>query len=222
MAAQHKLDTLGRLRTAGLVAVLHHADPDTAWQMVDALCQGGFAAVEFTNRGDHAIEAFTLIERNARMHHPDCVVGVGSVVDAGTATMFMNAGTDFVVGPALVAEVAVTCNRRQVPYIPGCGTLGEMLRANELGCEVVKAFPAASLGGPDFVKAVKAPCPWLEVMPTGGVEATSDDLRAWFDAGVFAVGLGSKLVPQDAIDAGDWSQLTTLAEQAVATLAAVR
>lgn len=222
MAAHRKLEALGLLRDVGLVAVLHHVDPDTAWQMVDALCRGGFGAVEFTNRGDHAIEAFALVERNTRTHHPGCVVGVGSVVDAGTATMFMNAGADFVVGPALVAEVATTCNRRQVPYIPGCGTLGEMLRANELGCEVVKAFPASSLGGPDFVKAVKAPCPWLEVMPTGGVEATTSDLAAWFDAGVFAVGLGSKLVPKDAVAAGDWAELTRLAEQAIATLTGVR
>ncbi|CAN5539563.1 bifunctional 4-hydroxy-2-oxoglutarate aldolase/2-dehydro-3-deoxy-phosphogluconate aldolase [soil metagenome] len=222
MAAHGKLATLEQLRRAGLVAVLHHVAPDTAWQMVDALCRGGFGAIEFTNRGDHAIEGFTMIERNARLHHPGCVVGVGSVVDAGTATTFMNAGADFVVGPALVEEVAVTCNRRQVPYIPGCGTLSEMLRANELGCEVVKAFPAASLGGPDFLRAVKAPCPWLEVMPTGGVEATSQNLRAWFDAGVFAVGLGSKLVPKDAVAGGDWGELTRLAEQAVATLTAVR
>lgn len=222
MAAHHKLDALGLLRTAGLVAVLHHDDADTAWRIVDALCLGGFGAIEFTNRGDHAIEAFTSIERNTRRHHPGCVVGVGSVVDAGTATMFMNAGADFVVGPALVGEVAVACNRRQVPYMPGCGTLGEMLRANELGCEVVKAFPASSLGGPAFVSAVRAPCPWLEVMPTGGVEATADDLQAWFDAGVFAVGLGSKLVPNDTVAAGDWGELTRLAEQAIATLTAIR
>ena len=222
MAGHSKMETLRRLRRGGLVAVFHDPDPDRAWSVADAICRGGFGAIEFTNRGDHSIDVFALLERQLRTKHPDCVLGVGSVVDGPTAAAYMNAGADFVVGPVLVDEVAPICNRRQIPYMPGCGTLSEMIRANSMGCDVVKAFPAGSLGGPEFVKAVRAPCPWLQIMPTGGVAATAQNLGAWFEAGVFAVGMGSKLVPADAVAGSDWGRLTSLAEQAVATLSDVR
>lgn len=222
MAAHRKIDALHHLSTAGLVALYHAPDPGRAFSIADALCAGGVRAIELTNRGDHTPALFAALEPRLRKAHPDCLLGVGSIVDAGTASAFMNLGADFVVGPALVEEVAKVCNRRQVPYIPGCGTLTEMLRANELGCDIVKAFPAGPLGGPDFVRNVLAPCPWLQIMPTGGVSADADGLRAWFDAGVFAVGMGSNLVPTAAVDAGDWAQLTRLAAEATLTLASVR
>lgn len=222
MARHLKLEVLNCIREAGLVAVFHHSDPDTAIRIADAVCKGGFRVLEFTNRGDHSIEVFVALERWVREEHPQCVIGVGSIVDAPTASAYINAGTDFVVGPSLSAETAALCNRRQIPYVPGCGTLTEMLTANELGCAVVKAFPAGSLGGPDFVKAVKAPCPWLQIMPTGGVSATVENLQAWFDAGAFAVGMGSKLIPKGHVADQRWDDIEALARQATEIAASVR
>ena len=110
-------------------------------------------------------------------------LGVGSVTDAPTAASYLNCGADFVVGPCFVEEVARLCNRRVVPYVPGCGTVAEIVAAQEAGCNLVKLFPAGCAGGPSFVKSVRGPLPRVQIMATGAVEPTEESLRAWFEAG---------------------------------------
>jgi 2-dehydro-3-deoxyphosphogluconate aldolase / (4S)-4-hydroxy-2-oxoglutarate aldolase len=216
-----KRDVIDHLRTTGVVAVFHNAEIDAAIDVADALCRGGITAIEYTNRGDHALETFAALERFVRGAHPTAHIGVGSVIDAGTATASANAGADFIVGPALVPEVARTCNRRQLLYIPGCGSVTEMIAANELGCEIVKLFPAESLG-PEFLRAAMAPCPWLQIMPSGGVTTGADNLEAWYRSGAFAVSMGSQLVRTDLVEAGRWDELTAIAGAASAVVASVR
>jgi 2-dehydro-3-deoxyphosphogluconate aldolase/(4S)-4-hydroxy-2-oxoglutarate aldolase len=192
----------------GVVPVFYDSDCEVAQKVAAAVLAGGCPLLEFTNRGDHAWEVFSELERYCARSLPELILGVGSVVDAGTAALYINCGSNFVVGPVSNPEVARTCNRRKIPYSPGCGSASEISQAEELGCEIVKIFPGAEVGGPAFVKAVKAPCPWVSIMPTGGVECTEPSLRAWFEAGVACVGIGSNLITKELLKAGDYDGIT--------------
>jgi 2-dehydro-3-deoxyphosphogluconate aldolase / (4S)-4-hydroxy-2-oxoglutarate aldolase len=208
MARFSRLHVYREMLRTGLVPLFHHDDPETALGVVRAVAAGGCRVIEFTNRGDFAHEVFAELERVCRRELPDAVLGAGSVVDAATAALYLNLGAAFVVAPSLNPEVARVCNRRKVAYLPGCATATEISQAEELGCEIVKVFPGDAVGGPAFVKALRGPSPWTRVMPTGGVEPTEASLKAWFDAGVACVGMGSKLITADLVAAGDWDGLT--------------
>ena len=136
------------------------------------------------------------------------MLGVGSVVDPGTAAMYINAGAAFVVGPVLNEEVAKVCNRRKIAYSPGCGSVSEISRAEELGCEIIKIFPGGQVGGPSFVKSVKGPMPWTSIVPTGGVDSTEESIGAWIGAGCVCLGMGSKLVTKELVAARDWDKIS--------------
>ena len=207
MARFTRLKTLNTIIETGMVPVFYHADIEVARQVAAACAAGGCPLLEFTNRGDHAWEVFTELERYCAREVPELILGVGSVVDPGTASLYINCGANFVVGPILNPEVARACNRRKIPYSPGCGSASEISQAEELGCEIVKVFPGAEVGGPAFVKAVKGPCPWVSIMPTGGVDSTEASLKAWFDAGVSCVGMGSNLITKDLLKAKDYEGL---------------
>lgn len=195
------------MRQAPMVPVFYHKDASIAKGVVKACYAGGVRLFEFTNRGDFAHEVFTEVVKYAASECPEMAVGVGSVVDPATAALYMQLGACFVVGPLFNAEVARICNRRGVPYIPGCGSVSEVGWAQEAGCEVCKIFPGDVLG-PKLVKGLMAPMPWSKLMVTGGVEPTAENLHTWFEAGVFAVGMGSKLFPKDVIANSDWNYIS--------------
>jgi 2-dehydro-3-deoxyphosphogluconate aldolase/(4S)-4-hydroxy-2-oxoglutarate aldolase len=196
-----------------MVPVFYHADAGVAREVLAACYRGGARAFEFTNRGDFAHEVFADLSRWAARECPGVALGIGSVVDAATAALYLQLGAAFVVGPSLVPEIFKVCNRRQVAYIPGCGSVTEVGLAQELGAEIVKIFPAGDVGGPSFVKNILAPMPWSRLMVTGGVEPTADDLARWFTAGVTCVGMGSRLFPREVVAAGDWPAVTRACEQ---------
>jgi 2-dehydro-3-deoxyphosphogluconate aldolase/(4S)-4-hydroxy-2-oxoglutarate aldolase len=210
-----KRAVIERIANERIVPLFHTADPDAAVMTSQAIVAGGLSIVEFTNRGDRGLAAFTAMasERDAAGSH--LIVGVGSVVDPETAAAYVGAGADFIVGPAFVRSVAMFANRRQIPYLPGTSSLTEMLTANENGCEILKMFPGGS-GGPQFLKSVRAPCPWLRIMPTGGVSPDVDSMTAWYEAGAFAVGIGSKLVDAASVEAEALDTITTAVARAVA------
>src|SRR5690606_29529268 len=154
--------------------------------------------------------------------HPNLIIGVGSVEDAPTAAMYIANGANFVVGPTFNEEVARLCNRRKIPYMPGCGSVNEVALAEEFGAEIVKIFPGDSVGGPGFIKAIRGPRPWTRIMPTGGVSLDEDNLRGWFSAGAACVGMGSNLVRKDLLQAGNFDAIRENTAAALATIRKLR
>ena len=218
MARFNKMQVLDAIVSTGMVPVYYNKDVEIAKQVVKACYEGGVRAFEFTNRGDFAHEVFAELIKFATKECPELVLGVGSIVDAGTASLYLQLGANFVVGPLFNPEIAKVCNRRLVPYTPGCGSVSEIGFAQEVGCDLCKIFPAGNVGGPSFVKNIKAPMPWSMIMATGDVEPTEENLSAWFKAGVTCVGMGSKLFPKEMIAAGNWEAISTLCRDALATI----
>lgn len=218
MARFNKMQVLDAIVSTGMVPVYYNKDVEIAKQVVKACYEGGVRAFEFTNRGDFAHEVFAELIKFATKECPELVLGVGSIVDTGTASLYLQLGANFVVGPLFNPEIAKVCNRRLVPYTPGCGSVSEIGFAQEVGCDLCKIFPAGNVGGPSFVKNIKAPMPWSMIMATGAVEPTEENLSAWFKAGVTCVGMGSKLFPKEMIAAGNWEAISTLCRDALATI----
>lgn len=212
------MQVLDAIVSTGMVPVYYNKDVEVAKQVVKACYEGGVRAFEFTNRGDFAHEVFAELNKFAAKECPDLVLGVGSIVDAGTASLYLQLGANFIVGPLFNPEIAKVCNRRLVPYTPGCGSVSEIGFAQEVGCDLCKIFPAGNVGGPSFVKNIKAPMPWSMIMATGAVEPTEENLSAWFKAGVTCVGMGSKLFPNEMIAAGNWEAISALCRDALATI----
>lgn len=213
MARFDNLAVANKIASAPMVPVFYHRDVEIAKQVVKACYDGGVRAFEFTNRGDFAHEVFAEVVKFAATECPDLAIGVGSVVDAPTASLYIQLGACFVVGPLFNPDVARVCNRRCIPYTPGCGTISEVGFAQEAGCTLCKVFPGDVLS-PKFVKGLLAPMPWSKLMVTGGVEPTEENLTAWFKAGVHCVGMGSKLFPKEAIASHSWSDITAKCRQA--------
>jgi 2-dehydro-3-deoxyphosphogluconate aldolase/(4S)-4-hydroxy-2-oxoglutarate aldolase len=222
MARFDRLTVFNTILADGLVPLFYHADSGVALRVAGALSGGGSHVLEFTNRGDFAVEVFAALVKECARAHPDLIIGVGTVDDAATAALFIAHGANFVVGPTFNVEVARLCNRRKIAYLPGCGTVSEIAQAEEWGAEIVKLFPAETLGGPDFVRGVLGPRPWSRMMPTGGVTPDHDSLKSWFSAGVVAVGMGSKLIRSDWVKAGNYDGIADLTKTALGLIRAVR
>ena len=222
MARFKRLEVYNTIIDTGLVPVFYNADITIAKNVVKACTDGGSTFVEFTNRGDFAPEVFKELSQHLSTQSSEVILGVGSVIDEPTAALYIAYGANFVVGPLLNEAVARLCNRRKIAYMPGCGGVSEISYAEELGVEIVKIFPGDSVGGPDFVKAVLGPCPWTRIMPTGGVDATEESIKAWFGAGVACVGIGSNLIRKDLVAAGSWAQITEKVHQVLAWIKKAR
>ena len=222
MAKFNKIQVLNAMASTGMVPVFYHKDVEVAKNVVKACYDGGVRAFEFTNRGDFAQDVFAELVKWAAKECPEMVMGIGSIVDQGTAALYIQLGANFVVGPLFNPEIAKICNRRLIPYTPGCGSVSEIGFAQELGCDLCKVFPAGNVGGPSFVKNVKAPMPWSMLMVTGGVEPTKENLTAWIKAGVTCVGMGSNLFPKEVVDAQDWGWIVAKCQEAFGYIAEAR
>jgi len=207
MARFTRIDVIIKMRDAGIVPIFYHKDKEVCKNVIKACYEGGVKIFEFTNRGDYAHELFSDLNKWAGKEIPELIMGAGSVVDAGTASLYIQLGANFIVSPVLNQDMAKVCNRRKILWVPGCGSVSEVNYAEELGAEFIKIFPGLSVGGPDFIKAVKGPCPWTNLMPTGGVEPTVDNLREWFESGASCVGIGSNLITKELIQKKDWEGL---------------
>lgn len=209
------------MKAEGLVPLFYHNDLELSKNVLEACYKGGARLLEFTNRGDHAHEIFAELNKFAEQELPELIMGVGSVADAGTASLYMQMGANFVVSAMLKEDVAKVCNRRKVLWSPGCGSLTEISKAEELGAEIVKIFPGSQLG-PGFIKAVTAPCPWTSLMPTGGVKATKENLSGWFNAGAACVGMGSDLITKEHLANRDFEGLEEHVRNTIELVRSVR
>ena len=221
MAKYSKLQVLQTMKETGIVPVFYNADIEISKNVLKACYDGGIRLFEFTNRGDFAQEVFKPLVKYANAELPGMIMGIGSIVDPGTASLYIQLGANFVVGPLFNPAIAPICNRRLIPYCPGCGSVSEVGAAQELGCDVCKVFPGDVLG-PAFVKGLRAPMPWSQLMVTGGVKPTRENLEGWFKAGVLSVGMGSNLFPKEVIAAGEWGKITELCRNALAIVKEVR
>lgn len=188
-----RIEVAIKMKEIGFVPVFYHPDIEVSINILKACYEGGVRVFEFTNRGDNAHEIFRKLIDYRNKFLPELALGIGSLVDAPTTALYIQIGADFIVSPEVNEEMAKVCNRRKVAWNPGCGSISEISKAEELGAEIVKVFPATQVGGPSFIKAVKAPKPWTNIMPTGGVKPTFENLKEWFDAGAYCVGIGGQL-----------------------------
>ncbi len=221
MARFNKIRTLSVMMKTGMVPVFYHKDIEVAKQVLKACYEGGVRAFEFTNRGDFAHEVFGELNKWLPAVCPDMILGIGSVVDAPTASLYIQLGANFIVGPLFNPDIAKVANRRNIPYTPGCGSVSEVGFAQEAGCDLIKVFPGDVMG-PAFVKGLKAPMPWSQLIVTGGVKPEETNLKAWFNAGVSCVGMGSNLFPAAAIEKKDWAAITQLCKEALDIITKVR
>jgi 2-dehydro-3-deoxyphosphogluconate aldolase / (4S)-4-hydroxy-2-oxoglutarate aldolase len=222
VARHRRLDTLLLMKQIGMVPVFYEADIDVARSVVAAVADGGARVIEYTNRGDRAVQTFLALEQWCSQNRPEVVLGAGSVIDAPTAAMYIAYGANFVVGPLLDQDTAKLCNTRKIPYCPGCGSVTEIHQAHQLGVEICKMFPGDAVGGPTFVKGMLGPCPWTEIMPTGGVSPTRESLSEWFGAGVACVGMGSNLLSKELIQRRDYPAITSKIRDTIALIREIR
>lgn len=221
MARFTRIQVAQTMRAQGMVPLFYHKDVSVCKQVLTACYRGGARLLEFTNRGDYAHEVFRELNIFCERELPEMIMGVGSVTDAGTASLYLQMGANFVVTPVLREDIAIVCNRKKVLWSPGCGSLTEIAAAEELGCEIVKLFPG-SIYGPQFVKAVLAPQPWTSIMPTGGVSPDFENLKGWLDAGAYCVGMGSKLMAKKEDGGYDFEKIEALTEQALKYIEQIR
>ncbi|GAA4272569.1 bifunctional 4-hydroxy-2-oxoglutarate aldolase/2-dehydro-3-deoxy-phosphogluconate aldolase [Aquimarina gracilis] len=215
MARYTRIEVATVMKNTGIVPLFFHSDYDIVKRVIKACYDGGARVFEFTNRGDYAIEVFSEVSKWLVAELPDMIIGVGSIVDAATASLYIQNGANFIVSPILNPEIGKTCNRRKIAWLPGCGTLTEINSAEELGAEIVKIFPASELGGADFIKNIKAPCPWTSIMASGGVVPEKDNLIKWFQAGAYCVGMGSKLIVKNGNRDYDYNKITDLTRKSI-------
>ncbi|TAI48409.1 bifunctional 4-hydroxy-2-oxoglutarate aldolase/2-dehydro-3-deoxy-phosphogluconate aldolase [Flagellimonas allohymeniacidonis] len=221
MAQYSRIEVVNTMSGTGMVPLFYHPDVELGKKVIKACYDGGARLMEFTARGDFAFEVFSELNKYSVDKLPGMMMGVGSITDAAAASMFMQMGANFIVTPSFREDIAIVCNRRKVLWSPGCGSLTEINKAEEMGCEIVKLFPGSTYG-PSFVKAIKGPQPWTNIMPTGGVSTEEDNLRAWFEAGVTCVGMGSKLISKEILDNEDFEALENLVRKTLGTIIKIR
>ena len=221
MAQYSRIEVAQAMIDTGMIPLFFHDDIELSKRILKACYDGGARLMEFTARGDFAHVVFAELTKYATKELSGMIMGVGSVTDAAAASLYMALGANFVVTPVLREDIAVVCNRRKVFWSSGCGSLTEIAKAEELGCEIIKLFPG-DIYGPAFVKGIKGPQPWTNIMPTGGVSPTKENLKGWFDAGVSCVGIGSKLISKEIIANKDYARLTKEVNSALAIIKDVR
>ncbi|TRZ37955.1 bifunctional 4-hydroxy-2-oxoglutarate aldolase/2-dehydro-3-deoxy-phosphogluconate aldolase [Niallia circulans] len=205
----NKANTLKKVTDCGVVAVIRANTPEEAVKTSQACIEGGITGIEVTFTVKNAEKAIKeLVESYENTN--EAVIGAGTVLDAHTARLAIAAGAQFIVSPCFDKETAKLCNLYQIPYMPGCMTVTEMKQALEYGADIIKLFPGSAFG-PDFVKAVKAPLPHVNIMPTGGVSL--ENIHEWIGNGCAAVGVGGNLVAPASV--GNFEQVTAYARQYV-------
>jgi len=209
-----KHEVVSKILDIGLLPVFYNGNVETAKKIVDACVGGGAKVVEFTNRGALAYQVFGELAKWCDRDLPNVVLGAGTIIDPATASLYINSGANFIVGPSFNPEVAKICNRRKVAYIPGCSSPSEISNAEEMGSDLIKFFPAKTQGC-FFIEAILGPSPWSKLIPSGGVEATREDIFSWIKAGAAALNIGTSLIRRDLVSAGNFEELLNRVENCI-------
>jgi len=213
------MDVISTIQQSRMLPVFNHPDPVVATRVVKACYEAGLRVFEWTNRGENAAAGFEAIRAWTSKMAPDLVLGAGTIFDGSSARRYIGLGAEFIVSPVVDPEVRDACRELSIAWIPGAGTVTEIHQSYKWGAEMVKVFPAETLGGPAFVKAIRGPMPWAKIMPTGGVTTDAENLKGWFAAGVCCVGIGSALFTPELINHEDPEPLK---RKIVATLSLVQ
>ena len=209
----HQNLILEKLHKTRLLPLFYNDDVNVSKNLIDALTSASLNIIEFTNRGADAKNIFpeliTYVENKTEVD-----LGIGSIKSTEEAKLFIDLGAKFIVSPFLDEEIGKTCQNNEVLWIPGCGTLSEMIKAEQIGAQLIKLFPG-SVYGSKFISSVLAPCPWLKIMPTGGVTTDQDNIKGWLDAGAFCLGMGSNLFPSNLLNSSDTTDLQAHIESVI-------
>lgn len=210
-----KLETLKKITDIGVVAVIRTENADMAEKTSKACIDGGIPAIEVTFTVPGADKVITSLK--SKFTKDQLIVGAGTVLDSETARIAILAGAEYIVSPGFDLETVKLCNRYQIPYMAGCMTITEMIKAMEAGADVIKLFPGDAFG-PSMVKNIKAPLPQVPIMPTGGVSL--ENVEEWIKNGCIAVGVGGKLTA--GAKTGNYDEVTRIAKLFVEKVKAAR
>lgn len=207
-----KKKTLSLVIEQGVLPLYFHPDVEISVQILKALYHAGARLVEYTNRGENALNNFLQLRKVADEELPGLQLGVGTIINRIEATEFINEGADFIVCPGINEEVAELADKNDLLWVPGCFTPTEMMRSVDLGAQLVKLFPG-SLLGPSYLTAMKEIFRDLMFMPTGGVDTSEENLHSWFTSGAIAVGLGSKLISKTLVETKNYEEIESITRQ---------
>lgn len=218
---ENEQQIIQRIRQQGVLPLFFHTDRQTCIDVTNALYSAGIRIIEFTNRGEAAFENFKALVALRDESMKDLLLAIGTIRTPEQATKYINAGADFLVSPVFDAAVCDIAYMHKMLWIPGCMTPTEIHVAENAGCKLVKLFPGNVLG-PDFVSGIKELFPAMDFMPTGGVEVNKENISKWFNAGVSAVGLGSKLISKTILENKDYAAITKLSKEALNIIATIK
>lgn len=216
-----KEELLRLIPEQGVLPLYFHKDPGVSAQVLKALYGAGIRTVEYTNRGQDALDNFKVLRDLCDREMQDMYLGVGTIKNEEAAGAFIAAGADYIVCPGLVESVGRVADSAAMLWIPGCMSPSEIIRAEQMGVKLIKLFPG-NLLGPGFVSAIKSLFPGLSFMPTGGVDVTEENLSAWFKSGVCAVGMGSKLLTKALLEKKDYAEITRQTARVVGIIQSIQ
>ena len=205
----------------GILPLYFNKDTETSIEILRALYHAGVKTVEYTNRGEAALKNFKEMKRVCESEMKDMYLGIGTMKNGEMAQQFVDAGADYLICPGLVESVAAVADKNDMLWVPGCMTPTEIIKAETLGAKFIKLFPG-NLLGPDFMSGIKELFQDLKFMPTGGVDTTKENLSGWFKSGVCAVGMGSKLVSKQLMEAKDYAAIERDTVAVIETIKGIR
>lgn len=216
-----KQEIIDAIIKQGMLPLYYYEDAETTLELAHSLYKAGIRVIEYTNRGDNAIDNFKLLIQERDKNMPGLLLGIGTIKTTADANNYLNAAADFIICPVVVPAVAAIVHKAGKLWIPGCMTVTEIAMAEEAGATLVKLFPGNILG-PAFVSAIKDIFPGLLFMPTGGVDTTSENMESWFNAGVCAVGMGSKLISKQLMAAKDYTTIEAETKKILALIQTIK
>ena len=216
-----KAEILSLVQEQGFLPLFFYKDTEVSIEVLRALYRAGVRTVEYTNRGEAALQNFKAMRQVCDTELQGMYLGVGTIKNGEQAKAFVDAGAHYIISPGLVEEAAKVAEENDMLYVPGCMTPTEIIKAETLGAKFIKLFPGNILG-PDFMSAIKELFPNVMFMPTGGVDTTKENIGGWFKAGVVAVGMGSKLISKPLLEAKDYAKIESLTKEVIETIKSVR